>query len=202
MKFKSLLVFGLFSLGLSVQSYAQYYLTDTAKLNQAYRVLQKTAGAAAQKTFFEAFPSTWQEFIQTFLCPIGRNTDHTKCQMVGDYLATLEGLSQIPDSAYCNKLIGLSIGGEYGADAPHALQEIVRQYIKKKTEIVFSQLSTLKRGEQLRFWLFVWHTMLKKGLTQEFEYIKNKMVKIRPEEVRIMEIGFEFSWGEAHWPPK
>lgn len=60
----AILFFTLMSFG----SVKAYFLTvDTFKLNKAYRELMKSPNnAERQKAFFEAFPSTWKEYINLY----------------------------------------------------------------------------------------------------------------------------------------
>jgi TonB family protein len=201
---KQLFIISLISLGFSAQAYAQYFPVDTGELNSAYRELQKNpASRERQVAFFNAFPSTWMEYTMTYQYMPGFGYDKAMYNLNYSHLhAFTEMLGKIPDSTYCHKLIQLCTGGSYGADAPAFLQVAARQHALKKLEVVFAQLSKLKRGEQLRFWMFCWHTMLKKGdAPKEMAQIKAKMNALYPKEVKIMELGFEYSWGEAHHPP-
>jgi hypothetical protein len=191
------------ALTFSAPAYSQYFPVDTAVLNSAYRELTKNpTSRKCQQAFFDAFPSTWMEYIMTYQYMPGNGYDLTMYNLNFSHLrAFAEMLGAISDSAYCSKLIRLCIGGRYGADAPYALQAAAMQHTLKKSEVVFAQLSTLKRGEQLRFWMFCWHTMLKKGSApKEVALLKAKMSASYPKEVSIMELGFEYSWGEVHHP--
>jgi uncharacterized protein YfeS len=193
------------SLGLLFQAYSQYFPIDTGALNRAYRELIKSpTSRERQMAFFDAFPSTWMEYIMTYQYIPDKKYDLTMCcSLLEHHIQAFENkLLQIPDSTYCSKLIQLSIGGKIDADAPTALQEAAIHYALKKPQVVFAQLSKLKRGEQLRFWLFCWHSWHKKGKKAEMEQLKSRMSTSWPKEVKIMEVGFEFSWGEAHFPPE
>jgi hypothetical protein len=193
------------ALSFSAPAYSQYFPVDTAVLNSAYRELTKNPmSQKCQQAFFDAFPSTWKEFFLTYEYICDESYDLSMYSLAFHHLAAFEGmLSQIPDADYSRKLIHLSIGGFFDVDAPNYLQQAVVRYTLKKPEAMFMHLSTLTRGQQLRFWLFCWHTMLKKGKRPaEMEQLKSSMSSSRPEEVKIMEVAFEYSWGQAPHPPE
>jgi TonB family protein len=201
---QKIFILALAAFGFLAPAYSQYYPVDTAVLNNAYRELEKNPTSRKwQQAFFDAFPSTWMEYIMTYQFVPDDNYHSTMYNLGSYHIQAFEKLlPQIPDSAYCHKLIWLCIGGTYGADAPCFLQEIAIQYALKKPQVVFAQLSQLKRGEQLRFWMFCWHSMHKKGDDpQKMKQLKDQMSASHPEEVNTMELGFEYSWGEAHHPP-
>jgi hypothetical protein len=196
---------------ISIPLHAQScFPVDTAVLNRTYQEWKlfsstpESASPEREKAFFDAFPSTWMEYILTYdYCSL---QDPPTYIDLSEHLDAFEHLADnsgaIPDTVYCQKIIKLSIGGKTGPDAPGGLQQVVRRYIKKKPVIVFEQLSKMKRGQQLRFWLFCWHSTLKKGTQpQELAHLQTTMEKTWPEEVKIMNIAFEYSWGEAVYPP-
>jgi hypothetical protein len=202
---KQIFIIALISLGFSAQAYAQYFPVDTGELNSAYRALQKNpVSRERQVAFFNAFPSTWMEYIMTYQYMCDKRYDLSMYLLAVNHLSAFENmLSQIPDSTYSAKLVRLSIGGRAAVDAPTYLQGLVQRYTLKKPEAIFAHLSMLKQGDQLRFWLFYWHSMFKeKKMKTEVEQLKNRMSRSKPEEVKIMEVGFEYSWGQAPHPPE
>jgi hypothetical protein len=201
---KQLFIISLISLGFSAQAYAQYFPVDTGELNSAYRELQKNpASRERQVAFFNAFPSTWMEYIMTYQYMCDKSYDLSMYLLAFDHLSAFDNmLSQIPDSTYSAKLVRLSVGARAGVDAPAYLQDLVQRYTLKKPEAIFARLSMLKPGEQLRFWLFYWHSMFKeKSMKTDVEQLKSRMRSSKPEEVKIMEASFEYSWGQAPHPP-
>ena len=60
----------------------------------------------------------------------------------------------LPDSVYCDKLIVISIGGRWEADAPNYLQLVVRKTMQKKSEVMFQRLSLLRQEDVFSFWRF------------------------------------------------
>jgi len=175
---------------------------DTEKLNQSYfNLIQNTNSFEAQKAFFNAFPSSWMEYILTYTCNLDMDVE--------GHIKALENLSLIPDSTYCDKLIHLSIDGKWDADAPYYLQALLRRIIDKKGDVFFARLSKQSNGYQLRFWLFYWSSMLhtedniptvRKDFPKECEQLKIKMNAKYPKVVKIMETALPFALGEVLWP--
>ena len=177
------------------------YFVDTAKLNQAYRDLERyPRNFDREKAFFNAFPSSWMEFILTYQFFPGR-----LLYLDIEHINAFGNLSIIPDSSYCDKLIFIAVGGKWEADAPSAFQKILHKNMDKKTDVFFSQLSKLHRGFQLRFWQFYWSSMthpednmnyVREDFKRECELLRNKMKTTHLEEVKTMEIAFLFAFGE------
>ena len=178
---------------------------DTAKLNRAYRDLKSLpANYEREKAFFEAFPSSWMEFILTY---------HWRSNMMYDldydHIAVLGNLKFIPDTIYCDKLIFLGVGGKWESDAPNYLQEALHKVMDKKADVFFARLSLQHRGFQLRFWQYYWSCIthpednLKKVSRPEYrkecELLKNKMKAKYPEEVKAMEVALSYSLGEINF---
>ena len=191
--------------------FSQYYPVDTIRLNTAYRELKKNPNSLErQKNFFHAFPSTWMEYIMTYQF-MGSTWPYFKDRDSKGYDLTLYRLSSehnaafekmlplIPDTLYCTKLINLCIGGRWDADAVSGLQEIAQKVMSKKTQIMFNRLSEKTRGSQLRFWMFYWSSLhLVNSNVTQCKLLKNKFGRSMPDQVKIMEIGFEFATEEFY----
>jgi len=179
---------------------------DTAKLNQAYRNLVKGKRTyEKEKAFFDAFPSSWMEYILTTnQLSRGKNNDLTEIFLFNKQLEVFENLSLIPDSLYCDKLIHLAIGGKWNADYPSAMQEVLHNVMNKKSNVFFARLSKYTKGIQLRFWQFYWSSLYRvedggsnrDDYPKECELLKNRMKTKYPETVKAMEIGLNYALGE------
>jgi hypothetical protein len=87
----------------------------------------------------------------------GKNYDLTMYSLCDKHIEVLLKICPaIPDSVYCDKLISLSIGGRWDADAPSALKTVLHKAMLMKTQSMFDRLSKQTRGFQLRFWQFYW----------------------------------------------
>lgn len=128
---------------------------DTLRLNSAYRELvQNPKSVELQKEFLAAFPNTWKVFLSTYdFCP---QKDLTMYNLGYDHIVNGLGklVTLLPDSVYCDKLIGISIGGRWEADAPNYLQLVVRKTMQKKSEVMFQRLSLLRQEDVFSFWRF------------------------------------------------
>jgi hypothetical protein len=191
------------NMGLSVHhSYSQCLLVDTAKLNTAYRELEKNpASNKLQKDFFDAFPSTWMEFVMTYQYIHDDLTMHFLAEEHISMLVSLLPRVGVQDSVICDKLISLSIGGKWDADAPNSLKSKIREVMSFRMELMFERISKQSRGFQLRFWQFYWSSLLaNKTYKAECDELTRKMQLKYPKEVKIMKIALEYAWQEMDSP--
>lgn len=175
---------------------------DTLKLTSAYRELvQNPNSEEHQKKFFDAFPNTWATF--SWIYNYYPNGDLTMYKL--GYAHIMNGLGKlvtlIPDSVYCDKLIGLSIGGRWDADAPNFLRMVLRQTMQKKPEVMFQRLSLLWEGDVFPFWFFFFHSLhTTKDDVAMYGELKLKMQKKYPAIVKDMDIAFSVASGKASIP--
>jgi len=198
---KQLIFIALISLTCVGEGRSQCYV-DTAKLNQAYRDLIKGKRTyEKEKAFFDAFPSSWMEFILTYQWYYPNIPN--KLNYV-EHIEIFESLKLIPDTTYCDKLIHLSIGGKWSGDAISYLQEVLHNVMNKKSNVFFARLSKYTKGIQLRFWQFYWSSLYRvtdggsnrDDYPKECELLKNRMRTKYPETVKAMEIGLNYALGE------
>lgn len=172
---------------------------DTLRLNSSYRELVRNPKSEElQKEFLNAFPNTWKSFLRTY--DFYPEKDLTMYKLGYDHIVNGLGklITLLPDSVYCNKLIELSIGGRWEADAPNYLQMVVRQTMQKKPEVMFQRLSLLWQGDVFPFWYFFFHSL---HSTKEdiclYSELYNKMQRKYPMIVKDMEVAFTVSSGKA-----
>ncbi len=202
------LIFFIFVINSSI-AFSQYFPIDTVRLNTAYRELKKNPGSLErQKDFFHAFPSTWMEFVMTyqfmgstypyFKDRDSRGYDLGMLKLCGAHIDAFgKMIPLMPDTVYCDKLINLCISGKWDADAPSGLQRIVREFMSQKPQVMFKQLSKQTRGFQLRFWQFYWSSLhLVESNVAQCKQLKTMFGRSMPDQVKIMEIGFEFATEE------
>jgi hypothetical protein len=172
---------------------------DTLRLNSSYRELVRyPKSVEIQKEFLDAFPDTWKSFLRTYdFYPKG---DLTMYKLGYDHIVNGLGklITLLPDSVYCDKLIELSIGGRWEADAPNYLQMVVRQTMQKKPEVMFQRLSLLWQGDIFPFWYFFFHSLYStKEDIHLYSELHDKMQKKYPMIVKDMEVAFVVSSGKA-----
>lgn len=172
---------------------------DTLRLNSSYRELVRNPKSEElQKEFLNAFPNTWKSFLRTY--DFYPEKDLTMYKLGYDHIVNGLGklITLLPDSVYCNKLIELSIGGRWEADAPNYLQMVVRQTMQKKPEVMFQRLSLLWQGDVFPFWYFFFHSLHStKEDMRLYSELHNKMQRKYPQIVKDMEIAFAVSSGKA-----
>lgn len=168
--------------------HAQYFPVDTAKLNSSYRVLMNEPNSIRyQKEFFDAFPSTWMEFIMTYQYVPAEEYDLTMYFLADRHISTLGKITLIPDSIYCKKMVDIAIGGKLNADAPNYLLWLLHDVMKMKTHQMFEYISKLEKGYQMLFWQFYWSSMLpNKEFEKECKSLKMSNEDEYPVLVQIM----------------
>ena len=177
-------------------------VVDTAKLNQSFRDLKNfPANYDREKAFFDAFPSSWMEFVLSYQW-------YPNKAYILDYNNHIEAfgnLQFIQDTTYCDKLIFLGVGGKWEADATSQLQQILHSQMNNKTDVFFFRLSLQHRGFQLRFWQFYWSSItlpednlnrVREDYLKECELLKRKMGAKYLDEVKTMEIAISYALGE------
>ena len=136
-----ILVFLLLLFCACTQSYSQYFPVDTARLNQTYSALIAGPNTLEkQKAFLDAFPSSFSEYMMVYQYVPDPNYDLAMYLKGADHvLKGLGGISLIPDTTYCDKLINLSLNGKWNADAPNYLKtELMRICNPRLSDVEFA----------------------------------------------------------------
>lgn len=173
---------------------AQYFPIDTARLNQSYaELLAHPNSKSHQEAFFITFPRTWMEFTMTYQYVPGKNYDLTMYFKSAEQIRALGKLTMIPDSTYCEKLIGIAVGAEWDADAPSYFKSLLHQVVQSKKDPMFKALAQLRKGNQMQFWQFYWSNIVRsKDLEKEFLQLKKESIGQYPDQVKIMSIAFDY----------
>lgn len=188
----AILFFTLMSFG-SVK--AQFLTVNTFKLNKAYRELMKSPNnAERQKAFFEPFPSTWKEYINLYDHVSKEGYDLTMYKLAYNHVKCLaENMTLIPDSEYCSKIVGVSIGAMHGADVPNYLQSLLHEVMLKKKDAMLKELSKLRKGYQMLFWQFYWSNSVEsKEVEEEFNRFYKMNIKTYPKQMAIMKVAYTY----------
>ena len=125
-------------------------------LHRAYRILNESPTEANQRIYFNAFPSTWRDFMR-----LEDQMDNLNGSDLHEYIKALEQLTAIEDTAFAAKLVNLSIGADYDADGANYMQSLIRRKMmdERFVSIVFWYLSNTLKGDQMRFWQFYWSSL-------------------------------------------
>jgi hypothetical protein len=109
----------------------------------------------------------------------------------------------IPDSLYFDKVINISIGGIWNADAVSFLQAQIHRVVKAKPRTMIARLSKQTKGYQLRFWQFYWSSSsANREYKKEHDELRAVFLAISPQATKIMDIGFEYAWKEYDFQDK
>jgi hypothetical protein len=180
--------------------YAQFFPVDTAVLNNTYKELMKDPQSMIkQRKFFDAFPSTWKDFIMTYQFSPNKDYDLSMYNVAEKHINIFGSiLMNIPDSIVALKIIDLSIGGVWEADAPLFLQDVIREYIMQSPMPVFDALGFYSDGKQLRFWQFVFTNPVRYDKSREMVlHLADKIdEKKHRKKITIMTTAYDFADGE------
>ena len=139
----------------------------------AFGKLRDNNTSQNQEAYFNAFPNTWPEFLD--LCRALDSLDNQP-QGVCDYVEALGNLTAINDTAYCVKLLNLTIGADLDADGPNWFHGLLHKqmgcvasgcsYGKGDTKgenarlnTMLHLLSKIAKGDRMRFWQFYWSSL-------------------------------------------
>lgn len=173
---------------------AQYFPVDTARLNKAYRTLEKDPQAKElQLDFLRAFPNNWEEFNSTYKYCSNKGYDLSMYKIAYKHIQALGNCTAINDTLFCNKLIALSVGATLDADAPSYLQGVLHYTMKRENDTFLHCLSKIDKGHQMQFWQFYWSSIID-GRSQQDEFIElyNKNKEKYPTIMKAMSTAFEY----------
>lgn len=173
---------------------AQYFPIDTARLNNAYRVLlQNPQSKELQLDFLKTFPRNWEEFNSTYKYCSNEGYDLSMYNIAYKHIQALGNCTAINDTIFCNKLIALSIGATLDADAPNYLQGVLHNAMKRKNDTFMHCLSKIAKGHQMQFWQFYWSSIIDgRSLQDEFIELYNKNIGKFPTIMKAMSTSFEY----------
>ena len=203
------IIVGLIGLMFWGEGYAQRFLRPyDQKLDSLYRVLikdpesvrkQDTTLTLQEITYSCGFNSV-NYFSRQFRKTYGYNPKYSKKDPM--YTAGeehvykgLARLDKLPDTLYYTKLIKLSIGGKWVADAISALQETVQKKTMEKPQLLLSLLSQYSPEKIYSFWYFYFNSLhpLEGGIPAVFFEMQSEYPKVYRELFRA----FEDSDGQA-----
>lgn len=173
---------------------AQYFIIDTTKLSKAYNdLLQNPQSAHKQREYFNAFPSSWQEYYDTYKYCSKEGYDLSMYSVANKHVKALGNCTEINDTLYCNRLIALSVGASLDADAPNYLQKLLHYAMQQKNNVFMHCLAHIEKGHQMQFWQFYWSRNVDgQSQKQEFEKLYNINKDKYPFLMKTMSIAFEY----------
>ncbi len=173
---------------------AQYFPIDTARLNNAYRVLLlNPQSKELQLDFLNAFPRNFQEFNSTYKYCSDEGYDLSMYSIAYKHIQALGDCTAINDTILCNKLIALSVGATLDADAPNYLQGVLHNTMKRSNDTFIHCISKIHKGHQMQFWQFYWSNIVDgQSQEKEFEALYNINKEEYPCLMKTMSIAFEY----------
>ena len=173
---------------------AQYFPIDTARLNNAYRVLlQNPQSKELQLDFLNAFPKNWEDFNSTYKYCSNEGYDLSMYNIANKHIQALGYCTAINDTIFCNKLIALSVGATLDADAPNYLQEVLHNTMKRDNDTFMHCLSKIDKGHQMQFWQFYWSSIVDgRSMQDKFMELYNKNKEKYPAIMKAMSTAFEY----------
>lgn len=171
-KLKLLILFVFCWLSVDAEAQSEYTRRKAYDLARTWEALKSDSSASAQNAFFEAFPETWTDFVRVSDYLNQGGSGGWDCM---DCINAFGHLPAVNDTAYCIKLLMLSSGADYDADAPNYFQGVLHSQMEsimywenelvsdmsagKRLRIVFYLLSKALPSDQMRFWQFYWSSM-------------------------------------------
>lgn len=155
-----------------------------AKANELTILYNKAinGGIDQKKRFYLAFPETFKEFHELygydgedyyFLYEQSHRHINLFCE-----LDTI-----IPKEVYYDKLVSLSIGGNWQADAVNHLQHCLHNKIKESSQYIVSTLSNRSDKEIIDFWEFIFA-----GSHMSLSDSKEMILTLNTDDERVMYI--------------
>lgn len=181
---------------LGVASYSQGFLRPyDQKLDSLFRLWKQSPDSLErQKEFFDNFPANFEDFRKTY--DYKKLAHDPMYYLADDHIMNgFAKLSKIPSKEYYGRLIDLSIGGKWNADAINFLQYFVHQKTEENPDLLFSLLSDYTTSQMYSFWFFYFNSLypMKGGIPK---YLLNMRVRY-PVIYKEMQKAFKASDGKA-----
>ena len=127
-------------------------------LKCAYEAFVKSDSEESQRLFFDAFPDTGEDFDVLF----GYHPCVGDSSLYNYYVEMVDAfwtISNVPDSVFYDKVVAITCGLRYEADAQnqwHSHLENILTKRCKEAEYIIDRVALLRSGNQMQFWSFVW----------------------------------------------
>lgn len=173
----------------------EYLSLYARQLDSIYRVLLNDPESYdKQRAFFCSFPHDFQSFKKTY--DYTRYPKNLLYYMASDHIRKgFNQLNKIPETEYYDRLINLSLGGKWEADAIDELQVLLWERTREKPDVLFSLLSKYPKDKIYSFWYFYFHSLYlhKDGIPDYLLKMKDKYPGIYSELLKA----FKNADGEA-----
>ena len=173
---------------------AQHGGVSAGRLRAAYEALVGEGGRVRQRLFFDAFPTSGEDYELIFgFHPELRDSSLYDC--AADMVEAFWRHDAIPDSLFYSKVAAVTCGLRYDADAPYYWQAhleslLVRQ--DRDAEALINRVASLPIGDQMRFWSFVWSTTLDDEGQSRRDFHRGYILRKHPQMAPVYDSAREF----------
>lgn len=138
------------------------------ELSRLFEINKKSKADSAD--FFKCFPSTFSLFkaIYDYGGPLYEES-YSHIEFLFSY-ASIDSIHMI------DKLIGISIGGWWDADAINYLSTNIRDFVNSHTSATVNVLQNKSEFESFSFWLFIFDSPHPSNLREDFNMIYTKVL--------------------------
>lgn len=177
---------------------AQHFLRAyDQKLDSLYRVLiEDPESVQKQQEFLDCFPANFEDFQKTYGYDPGYSKNDPMYELSPEHIFKgLARLNKLSDTVYYTRLIHLSIGGKWDADAVNYLQSVLQEKVEQQPALVFALLSKYPLEKIYSFWYFYFNSLhpLKGGIPGVLLQMKSAY----PSVFQEMQKAFKASDGQA-----
>ncbi len=146
------------------------------------KVAKGLSGKIYQEHFFNLFPNTHSELVKIY----GYNPTSNNCNLYDSgmvhIIQTFFNLKYIPDSLLIERLIDLSIGASWEADAVNYVQHGMIEQMETTPELFLQKLDKRNDNEIEMFWRFYFDGPVKQykipAFLNKFRNTHNKQLKV------------------------
>ena len=141
-----------------------------------------SSGKIYQEHFFSIFPNTYTELVEVY----GYNPASNSCNLYDSGMVHIIqiffNLKYIPDSLFIERLINLSIGASWEADAVNYVQHGMIKQMETTPELFLQKLDKRNDNEIEVFWRFYFDGPVKQdkipAFLNKFRNTHNKQLKV------------------------
>ena len=157
-------------------------MAKSKKLKQLYILSTASSIDASniyKQQFFDEFPSTFKQLDELYGYNYNTNISGPLGKLYTEHIELFNGLSNVNDTLYYKKIIAISIGGHWDADAVNVFQHGLRNRILANPELALYILKNMTDDKIKSFWFFYFDAAHpKKQIAKSLQRIKLSDPKI------------------------
>lgn len=162
-------------------------VSRVAELKAAYETLTQDGSVKSQMHFFDAFPSTGEQYELLFgyhPCLGDSSLYDQSYEMIGAFWS----LPDVPNTMFYDKVVAVACALRYDADAAGQWQECIGNVLLKcnrQSESLIDRVALLSSERQMRFWSFVWSSSVDVDDRGLRDFNKGYIDEHYPQMVRV-----------------